>query len=172
MRLTRSFFQRDVLEVAPDLLGKVLVRRYDCNEEEKFVITETEAYRGEEDLACHAAKGRTKRTDVLYEAGGVVYIYLIYGMYWLLNIVAGKRSEPQGVLVRGIHGVKGPGRVGRRLELDKSFYGENLEKSRRLWIADNSRGKILVRKSRRIGVDYAGEWAKKPWRFFFDKMIE
>ena len=85
-RLKRDFFSRDVLEVAPELLGKNLVRKVE-GQIEKYLITEVEAYRGEKDLACHASKGRTPRTEIMYHNGGLVYVYLIYGMYWMLNIV-------------------------------------------------------------------------------------
>ncbi len=125
-RLTKSFYQRDVLQVAPDLLGKVIVRKFDNQSTQKFKITEVEAYRGMEDLACHASKGRTARTEVMFCEGGLVYVYLIYGMYWMLNIVTGIENEPTAVLIRGVENISGPGRVGKVLQLNKSFYGENL----------------------------------------------
>ena len=124
-RLKNSFFLRDVTKVAPDLLGKILVRRFKNGTTQKFVITETEAYRGGEDKACHANKGLTSRTKVMFEEGGLVYVYLIYGMYWMLNFVTGKPGDSSAVLIRGVEGVSGPGRVGRTLQLDKSFYGES-----------------------------------------------
>lgn len=98
-RLDRSFFTRDVLEVAPDLLGKLLVIKRD-DRIEKYVITEVEAYRGEEDLACHASRGKTKRNEVMYDIGGKIYVYLIYGMYWMLNFVTGEKNMPQAALIR------------------------------------------------------------------------
>jgi DNA-3-methyladenine glycosylase len=101
MKLAREFFTRDVLTVAPELLGKILV----CKSEGEFLryrITETEAYRGAEDLACHACKGRTARTEAMFHTGGVLYVYLIYGMYWMLNVVTGIENEPQAVLIRKI----------------------------------------------------------------------
>lgn len=165
-RLPNSFFQRDVLDVAPELLGKILVRRFADGTENRYTITETEAYRGEEDLACHASKGRTPRTEIMYHEGGRVYVYLIYGMYWMLNFVTDSENEPSAVLIRGIEGFSGPGRVGRELQLDKSFYGENLEFSDRIWVEDApSVQKINI--SPRVGIDYAGEiWAGKHWRYF------
>jgi len=166
MRLKNDFYTRDVLEVAPSLLGKMLVRRYADGREERFQIMETEAYRGEEDKACHARKGRTPRTEVMYHSGGVVYVYLIYGMYWLLNIVTGLVDEPQAVLIRGLKSVDGPGRVGRLLDLDTSFYGEQLELSTRLWIEDAETDCLSIRSTARIGIDYASdEWRLKPWRY-------
>ncbi|HET7732687.1 MAG TPA: DNA-3-methyladenine glycosylase, partial [Paludibacter sp.] len=93
--------------MAPQLLGKILVRQYEDGRIERYRINETEAYCGIEDLASHASKGRTSRTDVMFEQGGTVYVYLIYGMYWMLNIVAGKEHTPEAVLIRGVEGVVG-----------------------------------------------------------------
>ena len=163
-RLNASFFQNDVLNVAPALIGKILVRRFDNGEINRYRITETEAYRGEEDLACHASKGRTQRTEIMYHKGGSVYVYLIYGMYWMLNFVTGEENFPAAVLIRGVKEISGPGRVGKALKLDAGFYGEDLSTSKRIWIEDDGfHPNILTTK--RIGVDYAGEWANKPWRY-------
>lgn len=165
-RLDKSFFIRDVLEVAPEMLGKIIVRKFANNHIEKFVITEVEAYRGNGDLACHASKGKTKRTEVMFREGGMVYVYLIYGMYWMLNIVTGAENDANAVLIRGVQGISGPGRVGKALHLDKSFYGENLFTSERIWI-ENAEPILKYKTSPRIGIDYAGEpWISKPWRFF------
>lgn len=166
-RLDDSFFVRDVLEVAPELIGKIVVREFSSGEIRRYLITETEAYNGEDDLACHASKGRTKRTEVMYHAGGRVYVYLIYGMYWLLNFVTSEEQYPAAVLIRGIEGFSGPGRVGRALMLDQSFYDENLNTSKRIWVEDDKQN-FNVSISKRIGVDYAGEWANKLWRFNLD----
>ncbi len=164
-RLDHTFFRRDVLEVAPALLGKRLVRRYDDGREESFLITETEAYRGEEDLACHASKGKTPRTATMYLPGGVLYIYLIYGMYWMMNIVTGTEEDPQAVLIRGIEGFDGPGKLTRRLSIDKSFNAEDLVTSSRIWLEETGLLPSYTT-SPRIGVDYAGEkWKNMPWRF-------
>ena len=162
-KLSSSFFQRDVLIVAPELLGKILVRQFEDGHIERYCITEVEAYRGEEDLACHAAKGRTSRTEVMYRAGGKIYVYLIYGMYWMLNFVTGEEDNPQAVLIRGLETISGPGRVGRKLALNGSFYGEELP-SPRIWLED-AQEQAQYKTTPRIGVDYAGEWAKKEWRF-------
>lgn len=165
MKLNTNFFQRDVLEVAPDLLGKILVRRLDDGEELRFRICEVEAYRGQEDEACHASKGRTLRTEVMYAEGGHVYVYLIYGMYWLLNFVTGREDVPQAVLIRGVEGYNGPGRLGRALQLDQSFYGENLARSQRLWVEDDG-SSCTYTCHPRVGITYAGEyWKNRPWRF-------
>jgi DNA-3-methyladenine glycosylase len=166
MRLKKDFFKQDALEVAPKLLGKVLVRRFDDSSEVRYTITETEAYRGEEDLACHASKGRTERTKALYEEGGIIYVYLIYGMHWMLNVVAGRKDFPSGVLIRGLDNAKGSGRVGKLLKIDKSFYGEDITKSQRLWIEEpRNKDKITYTAAKRVGVEYAGKWCDKLWRF-------
>jgi DNA-3-methyladenine glycosylase len=164
-RLNGDFFTKDVLEVAPGLLGKSLVRKFVDGSVKSFLITETEAYRGEEDLACHASKGRTQRTEVMYQTSGIIYIYLIYGMYWMLNIVTGKKNQPQATLIRAIEGYNGPGKLSRALELDKSFNGENLLNSERIWIADNQIEPEYYT-TPRIGIEYAGDiWKNKPWRY-------
>ncbi|MFV0592197.1 MAG: DNA-3-methyladenine glycosylase [Draconibacterium sp.] len=168
-RLPSSFFQYEVTDVAPRLLGKILVRKFDDGSIQKFMITETEAYRGMEDLACHASKGRTARTEVMFRNGGVVYVYLIYGIYWMLNFVTGTEDEPTAVLIRGVEGISGPGRVGRALNLNKSFYGEDLAISERLWIEDSTTNPAFIT-TPRIGIDYAGEpWVSKHWRFVVEK---
>ncbi|WP_028862127.1 DNA-3-methyladenine glycosylase [Psychromonas aquimarina] len=168
MRLPKTYFTNDVLEIAPDLLGKRLVRVFEDGCRKEYVITETEAYRGEEDSACHASKGRTARTEMMYQEGGVVYVYLIYGMYWLLNIVTGANEHPQAVLIRGLQEINGPGRVGRQLQLDKSFYGEDITQSSRIWI-ENGVEPVSYTAAERVGIDYAGEvWINKLWRFVLD----
>ncbi len=167
MRLGEEFFTKNALDFAPEVLGKKIVRVYENGKKEEFLITEVEAYCGKEDLACHASKGRTKRTEIMFQKGGRVYMYLIYGMYWMLNFVCGEEDKPQAVLVRGVKGVAGPGRVGKRLALDKSFYGEDLLTSNRIWLESCNDQRIIIQTSKRIGVDYAGEiWANKPYRFF------
>jgi len=168
-RLNKEFYRQDVLRVAPALVGKYLVRRFPDGSEKRYCITETEAYRGEEDEACHACRGRTARTDVMYRGGGLVYVYLIYGMYWMLNVVTGPPGHPQAVLIRAVEGYAGPGRIGRELHLDKSFYGEDLCLSDRLWIEDGEE-KVSIITAPRIGIDYAGKkWREMPWRFILDR---
>lgn len=169
-RLENDFFIKDVLEVAPELLGKNLVRKFDDGRIEKFLITEVEAYRGEEDLACHASKGRTPRTEIMYHEGGKIYVYLIYGMYWMLNVVTSVNNIPQAVLIRGLKGFDGPGKLTKKLFIDKSFYGEDLFSSQRLWIeSDLNSDEIKFKTTPRIGIDYAGEiYKNKPWRFILD----
>ena len=168
-RLGIDFYKRDVLEVAPGLIGMLLVVRLPDGSYGKFRIFEVEAYRGEEDRACHAFKGRTKRTEIMYAEGGHVYVYFVYGMYWMLNIVTSTVNEPQAVLIRGVEGFTGPGRLTRGLGIDGSFYGENLAVSGRIWVEDcgNTPGFITTP---RIGINYAGEpWISKRWRYVLDK---
>ena len=108
-RLPSDFFLRDVLVVAPELIGKRLVRRWPDGTSNSYIISETEAYRGGEDKACHASKGKTPRTEVMFRKGGILYMYLIYGMYWMLNVVTEQRDVPQAVLIRGLKELSGPG---------------------------------------------------------------
>jgi len=163
-RIDPLFFQRDAVTVARELLGKTIVRKFPDGSVCRFIITETEAYLGEDDLACHASKGRTPRTEVMYHAGGCVYVYFIYGMYWLLNFVTGTDGHPQAVLIRGINDITGSGKVGRVLQLDKSFYGEDLYTSSRMWVEDAPTISSFSTACR-VGIEYAGEWKEKPWRF-------
>jgi len=164
-RIEKVFFTRDVLDLAPALLGMKLIRS-DCKgDNSSFIITETEAYRGEEDLACHARKGLTPRTEVMYREGGVLYVYLVYGLHWMLNIVTGKEKEPQAVLIRGIRGMHGPGRLTKILAIDSSFNREDLSLSPRIWL-EAGRTALPYKATYRVGIDYAGPvWSKKPWRF-------
>ena len=164
-RVDREFFTGDVLDIAPALLGMKLVVSDKTAGRRSFIISETEAYRGEEDLACHVSKGRTTRTEIMYSEGGVLYVYLIYGMHWMLNIVTGAAGQPQAALIRGLEGISGPGRLTRALGISKSFNGENLSTSRRIWL-ESTHLKNSYITTARIGIDYAGPvWINKPWRF-------
>lgn len=165
-RVAAHFFFDDALKVAPEVLGMKIVRKFDDGRVIRLHISEIEIYRGKEDLACHASKGKTDRTKIMFEKGGKVYVYLIYGMYWLLNITTGENESPQAILIRGTKEINGPGRIGRCLQLDKSFYGEDLSTSSRLWLEQGEKidEKDVVQLPR-IGVDYAGEyWSAKRWR--------
>lgn len=170
-RLKRPFFVRNTLTVARDLLGKYLVRSPLAGK-----IVETEAYIGPEDKASHAYGGKiTPRNKTEYLEGGYIYIYLCYGMYWQLNITTAKEGQPECVLIRALEptdGMRnlanGPGKLCRWMKLDKSFDGEDLTKGKRIWLEDRGvkikRSQIVATK--RVGIDYAGGWAKKPWRFY------
>jgi DNA-3-methyladenine glycosylase len=166
IRLAREFFTRDVLDVAPELPGKNLVIGLPDGSHGRYKVTEVEAYRGSEDRACHAFKGRTPRTEIMFHEGGHLYIYLIYGVYWMLNIVTGQKDTPQAVLIRGVENYSGPGKLTKSLGIDKSFYGEDLVISERIWLEDAG---ILpeVKTGKRIGIDYAGDyWKNRPWRYY------
>jgi len=165
-KLTRDFYTRDVLKVAPELIGKEIVIRNINNSFKRFAITEVEAYRGEEDKACHASKGRTKRTEIMFSEGGKLYVYFVYGMYWMLNVVTGEKNIPQAVLIRGVTGLNGPGILTREIGIEGSYYGEDLTQSDKIWIEDKGI-KSEIKTGKRIGIDYAGEpWKNKPWRFW------
>ena len=171
IRLSRDFFIRDVLEVAPDLLGKNLIIMLPDKTVGRFRITDVEAYRGIDDKACHASKGRTSRTEVMFCEGGRLYIYLVYGMYWMLNIVTGQEDDPQAVLIRGLNNLSGPGKLTKVLGIDKTFNGADLVYSDRIWIEESgvSPG---YKTGPRIGIDYAGEyWKTIPWRFYIDPLL-
>jgi DNA-3-methyladenine glycosylase len=105
----------------------------------------------------------------MYMQGGRIYVYLVYGIYWMLNFVTSVRDDPQAVLIRSIEGFDGPGKLTKALAIDKSFYGEDLITSQRIWVEDKGFRPVLA-KSRRIGIDYAGSvWRNKPWRYFISK---
>jgi len=165
MKLESAFFDRDVLAVASELVGKLLVRKFDDGSVIKLRIKETEAYRGEEDKACHASKGKTPRTEVMYSHPGSIYIYLIYGMYWMLNIVTEKENIPQAVLLRAAGEYDGPGKLTKALKITKEFNNFNISNCPQIWIEDD--GYIhRIKTLPRVGIDYAGqEWASKQWRF-------
>ncbi len=169
MRLGAEFFRRDVLEVAPDLVGKVLVRRLDDGTELRERIAETEAYRGEEDKGCHAAKGRTPRTELLYGKSGVIYVYLCYGMHWLMNVITGESGQPQGVLFRAGEIHDGPAKLTKFMQVDGSFNGADIWNSENIWIEDDGY-RPEIKTAPRVGIDYAGEyWKAIEWRFIAGK---
>lgn len=162
------FEKRDALTVAPWLLGRVLVRVRSGGETIRSVITETEAYNGPDDKACHASKGRTARTDVMFRPGGIWYVYLCYGVHEMLNLVVGPADFPAAVLIRGVRDLTGPGRLTKRLGIDRTLNGRAATPETGLYIEDPGVAvpKKWIQKSPRIGVEYAGPvWAKKPWRF-------
>ncbi|GHV84544.1 putative 3-methyladenine DNA glycosylase [Spirochaetia bacterium] len=165
-RLCSRDYQHDAVTLAQQLLGQFLCRRIG-NKIIKRQITETEAYYGEGDTACHAHKGKTERTKIMYYAGGYAYIYLCYGVHWMFNVVTGKADFPEAVLIRGIDGFNGPGKLTKYLKIDKTLNGENLVESTTLWIEDGvPRSRPAYTRGKRIGIDYAVEEDKnKLWRF-------
>lgn len=163
--LGEEFFHRDCLEVAPDLVGKLIVRNFDDGSEKLLRINETEAYRGIEDTACHASKGRTPRTELLFGRSGVIYVYLCYGMHWLMNVITGEEEQPQGVLFRSCEVYNGPAKLTKAIGIDKSFNGESFVGNPRICICDDgTRPEIIT--APRVGIDYATpEYRNIPWRF-------
>jgi DNA-3-methyladenine glycosylase len=164
--LERGFFARPALVVARELIGKHLVRRIG-NLLIAAPITETEAYVGPHDLACHGSKGRTTRTEVMFGPPGHWYVYFIYGIHWMLNAVTDDEGHPAAVLVRGAGDWNGPARLTKALRINRRFYGLSIAPETDLWIED--RGLVVparkIKRTPRIGVDYAGPWAAKPYRF-------
>ncbi|MDE7279614.1 MAG: DNA-3-methyladenine glycosylase [Oscillospiraceae bacterium] len=163
--LGENFFHRDVLDVAPDLVGKLIVRTFEDGSETALRITEAEAYRGEEDTACHASKGKTERTKILYGKAGTIYVYLCYGMHWLMNAVTGEEGQPQAVLFRACEVYDGPAKLTKKLEIDKSFNGESFCGNPRIRIEDDGY-RPEIETLPRVGIDYATpEYRDILWRF-------
>ena len=163
-RLTFDFFHRPCLEVARDLVGKVLV-----HEGKRLRISETEAYCGESDTACHASKGRTKRTEVMYMDAGTVYIYLCYGMHWMLNIVTGEEGQPEAVLIRACLEAPGPGKLTKALAITGDLNRGSVVDSDVLWVEDDG-FRCEITADKRVGIGYASrEDQDRLWRF---KMVK
>lgn len=156
MRLNREFLERPATELATQLLGTLVCRRTE-NGIIRLPITETECYFGEEDTACHASRGRTARTDILYHSGGLAYVYLCYGIHSLLNVVTGPEGHPEAVLIRGVGDIFGPGRVTKALGITREQNGEDLISSETLWLEDSGLPIPEYVASKRIGIDYAEE---------------
>ena len=164
MKLPYSFYHRPCLDVARELVGKVLVHRVD-GVEHRLRITETEAYCGESDTACHASKGRTKRTEVMYMEAGTIYIYLCYGVHWLLNIVTGEIDQPEAVLIRACEGkMNGPGKLTKALKITGALNRGSILGDE-LWIEDDG-FTCAVATDTRVGIGYASEEDQsRLWRF-------
>jgi DNA-3-methyladenine glycosylase len=161
------FFERPAAKVARDLLGKRIVRAYGRGSS-SFMVVETEAYEGVHDLASHSSRGRTPRTEVMFGPAGRFYVYRIYGLHWMLNVVTGSIGEAAAVLIRGVEGISGPGRVAARLQIDGSFDRREAVPATGLWFESSIAHplKRRIASTPRIGVDYAGPiWAKKRLRF-------
>ena len=159
-RLTYEFYHRPCLEVARDLVGKVLVHNG-----QQLRISETEAYCGVNDTACHAHKGRTRRTEVLYADAGTVYVYLCYGVHWLMNIITGDVEDPQGVLIRACVDANGPGKLTKRLGITGEQNRDNAVTSDTIWIEDDG-FRCEIETDKRVGIGYASqEDQDRLWRF-------
>jgi DNA-3-methyladenine glycosylase len=152
------------------LIGATLARTT-IDGTQRHTIVETEAYEGVHDLASHSSKGRTARTEVMFGPAGRLYIYRVYGLHWMLNVITGGIDEGQGVLIRGLKGISGPGRVAARLEIDATLHGKSATHASGLWFEFSPYGPPLkVERTARIGVDFAGpRWAAKKLRFVASK---
>ena len=171
MKLPLEFFNRNSVVVAKDLIGKNLVRKIG-NEINRFKIIETEAYEGFQDKASHASSGRTERNKIMFEETGTIYVYFTYGMHYMLNIVCGPKGHPSAVLIRGVEGYIGPGRLTKKLKINIKLNGKILGRKTGLWIEEEGKiekgkeVKTKIHRTSRIGVDYAGPiWSKKLYRF-------
>lgn len=178
--LNKTFFKKPTLKVAEDLLGQFLVKK-DRGKEKAYMITETEAYDGCEDKASHAHRGKTARNEIMFGEAGYWYVYLVYGMYDMLNIVTEKKDYPAAVLIRGLRlssrsprEFDGPGKLTKALKIDRRFNKKKADKRTGLWIEDRGTTRLsesrVVKKTPRIGVEYAGKHAKKPYRFVLVKI--
>ncbi len=193
-RLDREFYKQDAVSAAKNLLGKLLIREI----EDELIITkivETEAYLGAEDKASHAfANNRTERTKVMFKEGGYAYIYLIYGMHYLLNIVTGKENSPEAVLIRALEPLEGfdllkknrkiksdkladltngPGKLTQALNIDKRFNNYDLVEGDILYLGEDSENKEspVIKSAKRINIDYAEEYKDKEWRFYINDSL-
>ena len=159
-RLDQNFFRRPCVEVARDLVGKVLVHNGN-----RLRITETEAYCGEADTACHASKGRTRRTEVMYMEAGTVYVYLCYGMHWMLNLVTGEAEQPEAVLIRACREAPGPGKLTKKLGITGELNRASVVSSDVLWVEDDGFS-CSVSTAPRVGIGYASAQDQaRLWRF-------
>ncbi len=176
MILSKKFYNRKTLTVAQELLGCFLVRKIN-GKIIRAKITETEAYNGPKDLASHASRGRTERNKIMFGGPGTIYVYFTYGMHFMFNIVTEAKDYPAAVLIRAVEiggedgkkiNTNGPARLTKALRINKSFNGLSIRtKEYGLW-TENRKGKISLRqikKAKRVGVDYAGEYKDKMWRF-------
>ena len=171
-RLAAGFYRRPVLEVARDLLGRTLCRRLPDGTVLRGRLTEVEAYLGERDAASHARFGLTRRNRWMWEPGGLAYVYLVYGMHHCMNVVTGPEGEAQAVLLRAAtspNGVPatGPGLLTKAFAIDRSLDGASfLDRDGVLWLEEGEPfADRFVRRTPRVGVDYAGAWAKRKLRF-------
>lgn len=186
-RLPRSFYARDVLDVAPDCIGAILVHEHPEGTLAGRIV-EVEAYRGPEDRAAHSFGGRrTARTEAMFGPPGHAYVFFVYGMHWHVNLVTGALGEPQAILIRAVEPLagselmarrrrmdstrreltNGPGKVCQAFGIDRAQYGADLTRPP-LYLCPAPKGapRPRIQTSPRIGVEYAGEWKKRPWRFF------
>jgi DNA-3-methyladenine glycosylase len=183
VKVPRSFYAQPTIHVARQLLGKYLVRRHPDGTTVGKIV-ETEAYVGPHDLACHAAKGRTARTEVMFGPPGHAYVYFIYGVYYCLNIVTEEVGHASAVLIRSLEPIEGidlmqqrrrlddlrklasgPGKLCLAMAIDKTLNGADMSRGNILYVEDRNEPPPKIAATPRIGVDYAGKWKDKPWRF-------
>lgn len=163
-RLSYEFYHRPCDVVARELVGKVIV----CGDI-RLRISETEVYWGENDTACHASKGRTKRTEVLYARAGTIYVYLCYGIHWLINIVTGEENDPQAVLIRACVEAPGPGKLTKALGITGKYNRQSILETQDLWIGDDGFS-CETETAPRVGIGYASpEDQARLWRFLMKK---
>ena len=191
MRIQREFYLKDAVTLGRELLGKIIVKKREDGRIFSGRITETEAYMGTEDKASHSYGGRkTKRTEIMYKEGGYSYVFLIYGMYECFNVTVASEGNPQAVLIRGIEPLEnkeimacerkvkkekdisnGPGKLTRALGITREDNGEDLVTSDKIWLEDDGYKPKSIVETVRIGIDYAEEYALKPWRFYIKDNI-
>jgi DNA-3-methyladenine glycosylase len=183
LKIQRSFYAQSTLQVARQLLGKYLVRKHPDGTTVGKIV-ETEAYVGPHDLACHAAKGRTARTEVMFGGPGHAYVYFIYGVYYCLNIVTEEVGHASAVLIRALEPIEGielmrkrrgldelrklasgPGKLCLAMAIDKALNAADMSRGNVLYVEDRGERAAKIVARPRIGVDYAGKWKDKPWRF-------
>lgn len=165
----KDFRSKDTPLLARNLLGKVLALKLEDGVR-RYAITEVEAYDGPRDLACHASRGRTKRTEPMFGPAAAWYVYLCYGVHEMLNLTTGPIGYPAAILIRGLDGVIGPGRLTKRLGIDRRFNGLVASRETGLWLEDSGIpvADTEVEQTARIGVDYAGpDWANRPYRYIW-----
>lgn len=182
MKVLRPFYEQPTIEVARQLLGKYLVRKHPDGATVGRIV-ETEAYVGPDDKACHASRGRTKRTEIMFGPAGYAYVYLIYGFHHCLNLVTEAKGFPAAVLIRAVEpldGIKlmtarrrtdklnslasGPGKLCQAFAIDRSLNGSDAC-GKLLYVEDSDEPAPKILSKPRVGVDYAGRWKNKPWRF-------
>ncbi|MBR5668718.1 MAG: DNA-3-methyladenine glycosylase [Spirochaetales bacterium] len=164
--LGRDFYLQDALSAAKAICGKILCVRQHDGSVIRRRITETECYLGEQDTACHAHHGRTRRTEVMYREGGVAYVYLCYGIHDMLNIVTGPAESPQAVLIRSVEGSTGPGRLTKALSIGPGFNGVSFIDSDLIWLETDSFEPASIKALPRVGISYASEEDRaRLWRF-------
>lgn len=164
--LPKSFYRRPAEVVAEDLMGRTLARRLEDGTVLRGRINEVEAYVGPEDKAMHAYRGKTERNAIMFDAGGMWYVYLCYGVHWLINVVTGEKDHPQAVLIRGVEGVTGPGRLTKAFGIGKPERNQPITRSTGLWMETGiPYPSTELERTPRIGIGYAEDWVDKPLRW-------